>query len=86
MKRRAGRFKVNSGLYEEMPEINEEFWRWLEFIPYRVEMLYAESVFECIGISPHFEEVKEGSIAPEYKFFYDGNTWSIESQLEVEKR
>jgi len=41
-------------------------------------MLYAEDAFECIGISPHFDELEEGLIIPEYKFFYDGNNWHIE--------
>ena len=78
MNRRLGKFTVSRAMYEEMPEIQAEFWRWLEFIPYRVEMLYADDVFECIGISPHFEEIEEGLIAPEYRFIYDGKTWNIE--------
>lgn len=62
--RHLGKFYVTGSLVE-----NGELWRVLslmEFVPTRAEYLWANDAFEYIGMSPMFEEVKEGQIIPEY--------------------
>ena len=44
----------------------------MQFVPFRVEMIYSRDKFEYIGTSPMFDQVEPGCIEPEYDFLiYD---------------
>ena len=38
----------------------------MQFIPTRVEYIFHQSAFEYVGISPLFDEVKDGDPVPAY--------------------
>ena len=82
--RRVGRLLLNhqSVMTGEMiPALIE-----MQFIPLRVESLVQFDAFEYIGISPMFEEIPIGAIAPEYEIAVeevDGNDGSPETLVNV---
>ena len=64
--KRLGRFYRDFNLVESEPELVEEIFVQLRFIPYKVEGRNDRETFEYIGISPMFDELEFGSFAPEY--------------------
>ena len=61
---RLGQFRLPIAALKE-PYLQDMFG-WLRFIPLRMEHQYDKGDFLYIGTSPHFEEVSEGVITPEY--------------------
>lgn len=61
--RRFGKFFIANECFDE--QIAAVLWA-LKFVPTRIEHLYHEAQFECIGYSPMFRELSEGEILPEY--------------------
>ena len=43
-----------------------EIYAALEFIPTKVEHLFANKMFDCIGLSPNFREVPDNEVHPVY--------------------
>lgn len=67
MEERVGLFYISTALFYENIEGISEMISYLKFVPYHVEHEFAYKRFKYIGWSPFFAELKEESIAPEYK-------------------
>jgi len=62
-----GKFHVDAHFFTETDFIELlAVFKELDFIPTKVDFLYAENKFEYIGFSPNFEEVPEGCHCPVY--------------------
>ena len=67
MEKRYGRFTVTQEVVEKNPEEWAAILAEMQFVPLRVERMYDNYGFDCIGYSPLFDEVEEGMIPPEYR-------------------
>jgi len=73
--KRIGKFYVNGGFLEDGD--SADIFVGMRFVPYRVEHLYAEDVFECIGESPLFDLLDRGLHPPEYEITIDNGAVSV---------
>ena len=64
MNRRIGRFAMSRQLVERDPETARAVMG--RVIVVRCEMMYMYNTLEYMALSPDFDEVPEGMIAPEY--------------------
>jgi hypothetical protein len=62
--RRLGRFAMSRQLVELDPETARAVMG--RVIVVRCEMMYASDTLEYIAVSPDFDEVRHGSVVPEY--------------------
>lgn len=62
-----GKFNISDNFFTDydLSDLATIFSK-LEFIPTRVEHLYAERQFEYFGFSPNFEEVEDHYVSPVY--------------------
>lgn len=63
---RRGTIKITHGLLRESQGLLHELFGRFQFIPYRVESMFAEDHIEMNGYSPLFDVVLEGFKSPEY--------------------
>ena len=66
MKERIGKFYISIDSIVNQKEGLAKTLSIMDFIPVRVEFIYHKKEFEYIGFSVLFEELEEGSEAPEY--------------------
>lgn len=76
MGKRLGRFAMSRQLVERDPETARAIMG--RCIVVRCEMMYAHDTLEYVALSPDFDEVQHGEIAPEYDVIISNGGKSIE--------
>lgn len=66
MKERTGLMYISDAIVHGEIEAIGEMLAYLKFVPCHVEYEYVYKRFKYIGYSPFFEEIEEGTMAPEY--------------------
>lgn len=61
-----GAFKIPAELYYKEPEILQQAFADIGFLPYRVEMMAMLDKFELQGCSKEFRKIAAGEHLPEY--------------------
>jgi len=69
--RRIGRFRITEAIIDANPKAVRKLMGGV--IVVRAEFMYG-SIFEYIAISPEFDEIAEGLIAPEYDIVVTNKT------------
>lgn len=72
-RRRRGVFYISRSMIDNrIDQIPDVLYR-LQFTPMRVEFLLARNALALIGTSPLFDELTDGTHAPEYEIVIDQN-------------
>ena len=64
--RKLGKFRVTNELIHNNPQKVAEVFHLLNLVPVQIQFLWDRNEFEYIALSSQFDEVKEGSIVPDY--------------------
>jgi hypothetical protein len=64
---RIAKLKIDAAIVKDYIEVYQEVFGELKFVPFKVEHIYHEDVFEMVGCSPRFADVEEGSKLNEYE-------------------
>jgi hypothetical protein len=79
MDKRIGRFEMSRELIERDPETARAIMG--RCIVVRCEMMYEHDTLEYVALSPDFDEVQQGMIAPEYDVIISEGGNRIEFKL-----